>query len=505
MFRGRRVTVDGEATEDVVISRQKRKVQVARGRNDVHRNPLGGSKITTETVDSEKLAVERLAELVAEARAEGFTETFGGRSKRIHDQREKRAEPFAPVLWRVKTPQPAYAVFVDQDRCWTGNNEGLIHVFGHDGSHLHTYEVPDGVGCILRDELWTYVGCDNGNVYDISRDEAHLAYEVVHGEELLALAVHDGDLIVADRVGQVSVFDHESGKLWSVKSGDGDGWAVVCDDRGVVHGHEHGLTALDWRSNERWRKATEEGVTCGDRQGELFVFGNDGGCVGLYRPDGTRVARLVCDTAVTACCVADDGRTVYAGDHQGALYAFDADGTRRWVLSSGVGAAFALDVYGEKLFAAARRGEIYCVDVSEEAVRKALAGEVPEVRAVTVPRKKEARKRAKIETTRDAGNGVVLECVKEGSHLRVRVVSEGYDKTWNCQFPRDLREDGARFVVDAVVPARRGGFYRVKGAIRRLVVKKTATKKPAVKKTAVKKKPAAKKIVTKKKPARRKA
>jgi len=494
MFSGRRVTDDGEATEDVVISRQKRKVQVARGRNDLRRSPVGGSKITSESVESEKRAVERVDELAAEARAEGFTRVFGGRSKRIHDQRDKRDEPLAPVVWRVKTPLPAYAVFVDHERCWAGNNQGLIHVFGHDGDHLHTYEVPDGVGCILRDELWTYVGCDNGNVYDISRDEAHLAYEVMHGEELLALAVHDGDLIVADRVGQVSVFDHESGKLWSVKSGDGDGWAVVCDDRGVVHGHEHGLTALDWRSNELWRKATEEGVTCGDRQGELLAFGNDGGCVGLYRPDGERVAKLVCDAAVTACCVADDGRTVYAGDHQGALYAFDADGTRRWVFGTGVGAAFALDSHGAKLFAAARTGEIYCVDVSDEAVRKALAGEVPEVRAVTVPRKKKARKPAKIATTREAGNGVVLECVKEGSHLRVRVVSEGYDKTWNCQFPRDIREAGARFVVDAVVPARRGGFYRVKGTIRKLIVKKPS----------VKKKPAEKKPVTKKKPARRK-
>ena len=50
------------------------------------------------------------------------------------------------------------------------------------------------------------------------------------------------------------------------------------------------------------------------------------------------------------------------------------------------------------------------------------------------------------ETTRDAGRGVVVECVNQGGKLRVRVVSPGYKSSWNVQFPRNLREAGGRYV-----------------------------------------------------------
>ncbi len=68
----------------------------------------------------------------------------------------------------------------------------------------------------------------------------------------------------------------------------------------------------------------------------------------------------------------------------------------------------------------------------------------------------------------DAGSGVVLECAKDGGRLRVRPVSEGYDGGMYVQFPRSLREEGVRYVVEKLVQAA-GGFYRVEGNIQRLV------------------------------------
>ncbi|MEV6774170.1 hypothetical protein AB0N05_36595 [Nocardia sp. NPDC051030] len=73
-----------------------------------------------------------------------------------------------------------------------------------------------------------------------------------------------------------------------------------------------------------------------------------------------------------------------------------------------------------------------------------------------------------MEVVADAGNGIVVECVQDGTNLRVHVVSPGYQRGWNVQFPRDIRQAGARYVVDAVAESARGGFYRVRGDIRRL-------------------------------------
>lgn len=70
-----------------------------------------------------------------------------------------------------------------------------------------------------------------------------------------------------------------------------------------------------------------------------------------------------------------------------------------------------------------------------------------------------------------AEGGVVVECFSEGSQLRVRVVSPGFQRDWNVQFPRTAREEGARYVVDQVLPSARGGFYRALGNIRKLVEK----------------------------------
>lgn len=72
-------------------------------------------------------------------------------------------------------------------------------------------------------------------------------------------------------------------------------------------------------------------------------------------------------------------------------------------------------------------------------------------------------------TTNTVGSGVLVQCVKEGSKLRARVVSDGYDPNFNMRFPRDIREEGILYVVDEVLPVAGGGQYMACGEIRRLV------------------------------------
>ncbi|MBD2500131.1 vWA domain-containing protein [Anabaena azotica] len=67
----------------------------------------------------------------------------------------------------------------------------------------------------------------------------------------------------------------------------------------------------------------------------------------------------------------------------------------------------------------------------------------------------------------EVGSGVELTCVREGGKLRVKVVANGYDADKNVQFPRAIRAEGARYVVEGVELSNDGSFYRVVGKISR--------------------------------------
>jgi Ca-activated chloride channel family protein len=75
-----------------------------------------------------------------------------------------------------------------------------------------------------------------------------------------------------------------------------------------------------------------------------------------------------------------------------------------------------------------------------------------------------------LEAVSSAQGGVVVKCDREGGKLRVRAVSEGYDASFNVQFPRSIREEGVSYVVEKLVPSADGTFYRAQGTIQRLVL-----------------------------------
>lgn len=71
------------------------------------------------------------------------------------------------------------------------------------------------------------------------------------------------------------------------------------------------------------------------------------------------------------------------------------------------------------------------------------------------------------ELAREAAAGVVVEVVLDGERPRVRPV----DRAGWVRFPKRLREPGARFRVERLVPIR-GGAWAATGRIRRVRVKK---------------------------------
>jgi Ca-activated chloride channel family protein len=76
---------------------------------------------------------------------------------------------------------------------------------------------------------------------------------------------------------------------------------------------------------------------------------------------------------------------------------------------------------------------------------------------------------ADLETTDTVGDGVIIQCIKEGSKLRARVVSDGYNPNYNIRFPRDIRAEGVLYVVDEVRESSDGKSYIAYGKIRRLI------------------------------------
>ena len=76
---------------------------------------------------------------------------------------------------------------------------------------------------------------------------------------------------------------------------------------------------------------------------------------------------------------------------------------------------------------------------------------------------------ADLDTTDAVGDGVLVQCLKEKSKLRARVVSDGYDPDWNMRFPRSIREEGMMYVVDEVKESSQGGFYLAYGEIKKFV------------------------------------
>ena len=86
---------------------------------------------------------------------------------------------------------------------------------------------------------------------------------------------------------------------------------------------------------------------------------------------------------------------------------------------------------------------------------------------------------ADLATTDSVGDGILVQCVKDGTKLRARVVSDGYDPDWNMRFPRSVREEGMLYVVEAVKTGPDGKSYIACGDVKRFVQPTSPSPNPA--------------------------
>ncbi|RST11552.1 WGR domain-containing protein [Streptomyces sp. WAC05374] len=435
----------------------------------------------TSTFPTPQKAQAAAAKKVGEKVRKGYAPAVPGqRAPRAVTRREVSSAPstaraVAPVLWRFRTGSSAFGIHVDDERAWVGNQSGDVYTLDHNGEVLARYSLPDGVKCLVADDFWIYAGCDDGRVYDLSSKLPFAAYDIAADVDIFWLDIHEGVLNVADRGGRLTVIDHEDEHQWA-RGGRGEhAWMVRADDRAVYHGHHRGVTAYaPDGGGELWHTPTKGAVLFGWQEADAVYAGTGHRVVQrLSKADGALEVTYACDSAVYSCATSPGGRFVFAGDAASSVYCFDRDGTRLWKLGTGGGSALSMQYHDERLYLVTTDGSLVCVDASEAAITAAQQGTVPVARdvklAAALPTYAPATAAASVTTVTAAPTGaVVVECVQEGGRMRVHVVSDGYDRSWNVQFPRAIREPGARYVVDALHAAS-GGFYRVRGDIRRLL------------------------------------
>ncbi|MFI2645223.1 WGR domain-containing protein [Streptomyces sp. NPDC018610] len=435
----------------------------------------------TSTFPSADKARAAAAKKVGEKVRKGYAPAVPGqRAPRAVTRRQVSSAPstaraVAPVLWRFATGSAAFGIHVDDEHCWVGNQAGDVYTLDHDGGVRARFSLPDGVKCLVADDFWIYAGCDDGKVYDLSSKLPFAAYDISADVDIFWLDIHEGVLNVSDRAGRITVIDHEDEHQWARRSQGEHAWMVRADDRAVYHGHQRGVTAYTPDGGgELWHTQTRGGVLFGWQEDDTLYAGTAHRVVQrLSKTNGAIEATYACDSAVYSCATSPGGRFVFAGDAASSVYCFDQDGSRLWKLATGGGSALSMQYHDERLYLVTTDGALLCVDASETAVAAAQQGTVPVARdvklAAALPAYAPATTVAAVTAVAQAPAGaIVVECVQYSGRLRVHVVSEGYDHSWNVQFPRAIREPGARYVVDALHPAA-GGFYRVRGDIRRLL------------------------------------
>ncbi|MBQ1034109.1 PQQ-binding-like beta-propeller repeat protein [Micromonospora parva] len=414
------------------------------------------------------------AKKIGEKIRKGYAPAVPGvRQKRTVSRRQivstRSTAHTAPVLWRYDSGAPAFGIFVDGQHCMVGNEHGVITTLDHDAQVRGQVRLPDGVKCIVADDAWIYAGCDDGNVYDLSGKVPRVAYAIAPEIDIYWLDIHDGVLGVSDADGGITAVDHEDEFLWRRPGRGRSAWMVRCDDNAIYHGHSQGVTGYEWRTGgELWHTRTGSVLFGWQEQGSVFAGTGTREVVRLSK-SGRHERTYRCDAPVFSCATAEGGRYVFAGDSQSSIYCFDSAGTRLWKLGTGCGSAYSMQYHDDRLYVVTTGGHLACIDASEPAIRAAQAGDVPQVRDIKAPRQApQPVQPTMVEVTSDAGAGVVVQCLDDRGRLRVQVLSDGYRRDWSVQFPKGIREPGARYLVTEVRESSRGGYYRAYGDIRRL-------------------------------------
>lgn len=420
--------------------------------------------------EAEKFAQKK----VNEKKRKGYEEAVRGvRKKREITRRTitssaSTVKNRVPILWRFKAKSAAFGIFVDKNACWVGDESGAVYKLNHQAELQVQYQFPDGVKCLVADGNWIYLGCDDGNVYDLSGKTPRLAYEINEQVDIFWIDIKNGLLAVSDRGGNLSIINYEDEQQWANKMQGESAWMVRCDEVGrVFYGDSQGVSAFyGWEDHHAiWNHRTNP-VLFGYLGNANVYAATTASTVHSFSREGEPLQIFKADNTVFSCATSPDEQYVFAGDNYSSVYCFNRSGERLWKLATGCGSAYSMQYFEEKLYIVTTDGSLACIDVSEAAIAQAKEGQVTEFKEIKAPNSKAALVQTDVLEQAAAGTqGVLLECVKEGGKLRVKVLTAGFRSDWYVQFPKNLRQEGKIYLVDNIQESAQGGFYRVLGNI----------------------------------------
>jgi hypothetical protein len=449
----------------------------------------GAAKVTAKKVTQQATAKKTTAKKAAAKKttakkttAKKLTAKKAARQDASAVSQPRRHAALA-ALWLVKTGKQTVGLWVDE-HVWTGNDRGeCLQLDRETGAVRGSWLLPGECVAVVSDEAWKYAGCANGCVYDLTGSVPRVAYQL-GGANHDWLEVNQGVLCVSDDAGTLSVIDVDGSIRWQKADPNAvEAWVLRTAADGLYHGSHVGLRKYDWGGALQWSANPGDvrfGVVSEDAVFVTAGWATNRRKTRLARIDrGTGQVRWQTviehgrpgfshSTGAEAAAVhwGGDGRRRVLAAVGGYLFCYDDEGALEWYAPTGCGSLCNMVAVGETLYFASANGTIGCADLRESS-RSAVDNGTWKAPTTRVQARLKARSHA-VPTTRKIGRGVVVECVKDGAKLRVRVVSRGYRSDWFCQFPRDIREAGARYIVDEVREASQGGFYRVLGDIKRL-------------------------------------
>lgn len=367
-----------------------------------------------------------------------------------------------PLLWCFETGSEAHGLFVNSKYCFVGTKDSYVYALDlKTAKIIHKLSFGSPVLCIVGDRGFLYVGCEDGVLYDCTTGVPRKAYQLSKEQSVSWMDISDGRLTL-DVSGTLVVLNIEGETIWESKPESKVSQVnrtVRTDGKKVFHSRDNYLSAYNMQDGKKLWTSSQGGYVTFGAQDETHVYVAPLKVHKIDKETGNK--DLEYPNIVPWACTTSDKYT-FCSDCFSTIYSFDKkSGQQLW--SQIIGSkGLSMQYFEDVLYIAAANGQVYAFDVSDEEKKvESLYVTTKDSQDVD-----EVKPETSIKKTNEIW-GILVKCVKERGRLRIRVDDsvEGYNRDWNIQFPTDLREEGAKYIVQEIIPAVDGGYYRAKGDI----------------------------------------